>query len=239
MKRDEVETLLMKRNLSVIDSVLQLREKLQKVLVKEENDYKMKGIDLRKVLLSEEISPSCIATAADSMLVIASDERRTLFTCDLKHDGVIMRGVVHKLTDYPPSCNTVLCLSMKGSFLLGLFGGEPGGIFKFHLDTQEKQIVLSNGTNECKVVHGVAAIQEDEFVFTDMEDHTVKRYCNDTVELLAGTGLEGNNSGPAEKATFSQPMGVCIEYGTNIYVTDAQCGCMKRITTVQNSIVFL
>lgn len=239
MKRDELEDLLKKRNLSTNGSVLQLRERLQKAMNKEESNHKKSGIDPNKVVLSEEVYPSCIATATESMLVVSSDVRKAFYLCELSHDGVIMRGDIRKLADYPTYCRAALCLSMKGNMLLCAYEGEPGGIIALNLARMETQIIVSNGTNDCKEAHGVAIIQENDFIFTDKEGHAVKRYHDETVECVAGTGKEGNDSGLADRGSFSQPMGICVEYGTNIYVTDAQCGCLKMITTIKNTIVFL
>ena len=55
------------------------------------------------------------------------------------------------------------------------------------------------------------------------------------VIIIDGDGREGNCNGRAKDASFSQPMGICVELDTNIFVTDAQTGCVKLIITVKGA----
>ena len=100
----------------------------------------------------------------------------------------------------------------------------------------------------CKEVHGVAAISSNEFVFSDiqyhqieLQYHQIERYSEGIihVSIFAGCGEEGNNSGPAAMSAFGQPMGTCVELKNTFYITDAQVGCIKLITTIQNTVKFL
>ena len=59
------------------------------------------------------------------------------------------------------------------------------------------------------------------------------------VTVIAGSGSEGNGNGKADKSTFRQPMGICVECQKTIYVTDAQAGAIKLITTVKGTVEFL
>lgn len=239
MKRDELETQLKQRNIAVTGSIKQLRDKLQKNLNQQQTEYKQNGVDLSKVQLSRDVIPTCITSASDTMLLVASDTSRTIYTCCLQSDGVVMKGVMNDLTDYPPACKTILSLSVKVNTVYVSFSGDQGGVFKLDLASREKEVILTNNTTECREVFGISAVQDDEFVFTDIQDRTVKRYYRGEVQVLAGTGQEGNDSGPSENAKFSQPMGLCIENECNIFITDAQCGAVKLITTVKHSIEFL
>ena len=49
----------------------------------------------------------------------------------------------------------------------------------------------------------------------------------------------GNFDGKSIDASFSQPMGVCVEMDKNIFVTDAQVGSVKLITSIKGTIGFL
>ena len=60
---------------------------------------------------------------------------------------------------------------------------------------------------------------------------------NGTVQIIAGSGEEGNNDGT--RASFSQPMGFYVENGNNIFITDAQVGAVKLITDVGCAVKFL
>ena len=50
---------------------------------------------------------------------------------------------------------------------------------------------------------------------------------NGTVQIIAGSGEEGNNGGT--RASFFQPMGICMENGKNIFITNAQVGAVIKV----------
>jgi sugar lactone lactonase YvrE len=55
---------------------------------------------------------------------------------------------------------------------------------------------------------------------------------------IAGTGEEGNNNGPGDKATFSNPGAMCIN-GTSLYVMDADNHAIRKIDTASNEVTTL
>ena len=60
---------------------------------------------------------------------------------------------------------------------------------------------------------------------------------NRRVRIIAGLGEEGNDDGTC--ASFSQPMGICVENGKNIFVTDAHVEAVKLITDAGCAVKFL
>ena len=81
-------------------------------------------------------------------------------------------------------------------------------------------------------------MDQGETVFTDMVSRQIKKVSsNGTVQIIPGSGEEGNNDGT--RASFSQPMGICVENGKNIFITDAQVGAVKLITDVECAVKFL
>ena len=64
---------------------------------------------------------------------------------------------------------------------------------------------------------------------TDFEifQKAVLGFSNGTVQIIAGSGEEGNNDGT--RASFSQPMGICMENGKNIFITNAQVGAVIKV----------
>ncbi|CAC5386134.1 unnamed protein product [Mytilus coruscus] len=52
------------------------------------------------------------------------------------------------------------------------FGVDQGEVFKLDLAPKEKKVILTNKTTECRELFGILALQDDEFVFTDIKDRT-------------------------------------------------------------------
>ena len=92
-------------------------------------------------------------------------------------------------------------------------------------------MILKNGTLDC-VQSSHVAPYKGGIVFVDTEGRQIKaKIPSQKVTVIAGTGSEGNSNGKAENARFSQPMGICVECDKNIFVTDAQTGAVKLVTT--------
>ena len=84
----------------------------------------------------------------------------------------------------------------------------------------------------------VATLEQTTIIFTDMGNRQVKSSAlNGEVSLLAGTGIEGKSDGTL--ASFSQPMGICVESKKTLLVTDAQTGSIKLITEISGAVAFL
>ena len=60
---------------------------------------------------------------------------------------------------------------------------------------------------------------------------------NKEIMVIAGLGEDGNKDGT--QASFSQPMGICVENKENVLVTDAQVGAVKLITDARAAVQFL
>ncbi len=57
----------------------------------------------------------------------------------------------------------------------------------------------------------------------------VRRIASDTVTTYAGTGLSGYEDGPAGSAQFSSPSGLIIDPRGNVFVSDSENNCIRRI----------
>ena len=76
-------------------------------------------------------------------------------------------------------------------------------------------------------------------VFVDTEGRQIKaKIPSEKGTVIGGAGSEGNSNGKAENARFSQPMGICVECDKNIFVTDAQTGAVKLVTTIKGTKTF-
>ena len=73
---------------------------------------------------------------------------------------------------------------------------------------------MKNNSEQLTEVQCVAFMEEDSrIVLTDIGSRQVKIIAIDgsNMELVAGNGEEGKRDGT--NASFSQPMGICVEYG--------------------------
>ncbi len=233
--KDELKDLLSGFNLNNDGTKAELCDRLQIHLDKQEQIYLQKGDDLATVLLSENIKPSCIGKLSDDGLIIASDMSRTLYIASLEFDGVAVLGQLQPVCPYLTIFVTVksTCL-LKDNCMLVSFCSESGsGLAKVCLETSTASILIADDNHIISA--GVSSIDNDqvEAVYCDPHTHTIKALHPDgTIHIMTGNGKEGNNDGKAVHAEFGQPMDLCTEYEENIYITDAQTGCIKIITKI-------
>ena len=71
----------------------------------------------------------------------------------------------------------------------------------------------------------------------DTGNNVVRKIDLSTLETktIAGTGEEGVNNGPGDKATFSNPGAMCIN-GTSLYLMDADNHAVRKIDTGTNEV---
>ena len=150
-------------------------------------------------------------------------------------DGVGVLGTVKNFAPYPKKCKAMLEMCICGSYVIL---PHNSGIAKINFESRQETTVLSNNTEACKEVFGVATLEQTTIVFTDMGSRQVKSSTlNGEVTLIAGTGIEENNDGTL--ASFSQPMRICVESKKTLLVTNAQTGSIKLITEISGAVAFL
>lgn len=181
------------------------------------------------------MAANSICLVSDDMIAVASNSESCLFLVELTLDGIGIIGAVKDFSQYPNNCKSVYAMCISNRTLVI---SCDKGIATIDMTTREQTILLSNSTPSCKDVRRIAPFGDQvEIVFGDMGSRKIKVYSNGDVEIIAGTGEEGNSDGT--RASFSQLMGICVENGKNIFVTDAQVGAVKLITDVRCAIKFL
>ena len=173
---------------------------------------------------------------SDDMIAMASNSDSRLFFVELTLDGVGVTGVVKEFFPYPDDCKSVYAMYISDR---NLILSHDKGIEKIDLETRHHSILLSNGTCFCTEVRGIAPFgDQGETIFTDMGSRQIKLVsANRRVRIIAGSGEEGNDDGTC--ASFSQPMGICVENGKNVFITDAHVGAVKLITDARCAVKFL
>ena len=203
-----------------------------------EKSYKDQNVDLTKVHLSQNLECSSIAKASDSILVASSDVEKAIYMITLEMDGVVVNGSVTFFSNYPNGCEEVISMCANDNILYVSHKGKPGGVTTINMSDLTVNLLLRNGTVHCSESSHVA--YRNGIIFVDTEDHQIKaKFPSEDVIVIAGSGKEGNSNGKAEDACFSQPMGICVECDKNIFVTDAQTGSVKLITTIKGMVEFL
>ena len=58
------------------------------------------------------------------------------------------------------------------------------------------------------------------------------------IQMFAGTGIEGSRDGLVPECQFQQPVGLCVEFDSFVYVCDAQSNSLKIITSISETVRF-
>jgi sugar lactone lactonase YvrE len=89
----------------------------------------------------------------------------------------------------------------------------------------------SNGTRQNATFHqpsGMAFDPNGNLYVADIRNAKIRKIApNGQVTTYAGTGVQGNDNGNREVATFITPLGICSDTAGNIYVADYD-GCVIR-----------
>lgn len=100
-------------------------------------------------------------------------------------------------------------------------------------------MIVQNGTVECSERAHVASYLAG-IVYVDIGSLQIKtKICGEEALVIAGTGKEGNSNGKGDQATFAQPMCICVEHDKNIFISDAQTGSVKLITSIKGIVKYL
>ena len=112
---------------------------------------------------------------------------------------------------------------------------EQASLVNFHVER-----VISAGGEECVRPHTLAPYG-DGFVVSDPERHCVLKWssCEKRVDVFTGDGTPGSNDGIATKCIFFQPLGICSEFNSVVYICDTQTSCIKVFTTLKKTAEFL
>ncbi|XP_063412869.1 uncharacterized protein LOC134695518 [Mytilus trossulus] len=191
---------------------------------------------------SDIVRPSVLATAGDDLMLCSSDVFKSLYEMAISKDGVGLVCQTTKKLDYPVGVHSVLCMCYSHGLLYISWKGrsaESGGLISINLESLSIIHIFENQSNICSEISSVS-IYKNGLVFGDIGERKLKCFSRDGVmSVIAGSGLDGCSTGSAELSSFGQIMGIAVEFGTNIYVTDAKYGEIKLVTTVSETERFL
>ena len=91
---------------------------------------------------------------------------------------------------------------------------------------------MSNGGSLCNKVHSLTTYNDNSFALSDTGDSYIKAYEPTAKQCSV---VVGNRKGTRDgrKAQFSQPIGICFDYGTLFTVTvDTSTGNLRMTSSV-------
>jgi len=175
----------------------------------------------------KNIEPSSIAKASDSILVCASDVEETIYMVTLEQNGVAVEGNVVFFCKYPTDCKEGISMCVSENVLHVSHKGIPGGVIAINMSDRAVEVVVKNKSAHCVESSHIAACRTG-IVYADTGSREIKaKVPRKEVIIIAGNGKEGHCNARTKEASFPQPMGICVELDKNIFVTDAQTGCVK------------
>lgn len=183
---------------------------------------------------SEFQRPTALAFNKANTLFVA--EKKEILVMNMESNGIkVSASVISKISCASPTFGIA---PLDDSVFIASSNAPSGGIIIYQYDHENKRLydpktIISNGSSECTTAHDVAILSSEpkKIVFTDVGAKQVKCLIIEenktTVELLSGTGVQGQRDG--SHATYCQPTKCCVE-GNTIFVTDSATGCVKMIT---------
>ncbi|HNX65944.1 MAG TPA: NHL repeat-containing protein [Bacteroidales bacterium] len=152
-----------------------------------------------------------------SQLVIVEGERDTSLLCEPFGICADAKGNIY-IADVGKNC--IKCLKTGEEITVFAGTGEEGNI-----DGDRKTATFSAPS-------GVCFDHSGNMYIAGFGGENIRKITPDgIVSTVAGTGEEGYADGPADKARFSSPRGICIDSKGNLYVGDCWNHRIRKIDT--------
>ena len=116
---------------------------------------------------------------------------------------------------------------------IGVKGWHNRGIYKLTFNRDNggfAEKIVSNGGSLCDKVHGLTTHTDNSFAFSDTGDSCIEVY-NPTVKQYSVVVGNGKGTIDGSKAHFSQPTGICFDYGT-LFTVDTSTGTLRMTSSV-------
>ena len=172
--------------------------------------------------------------ADDELIYAARKDVRAIVSFQVQKDGVGLRGVNRQeVIKYDHLWRKIysMCLC-EGS----LFLSHCKGISKVSLDSAQCKTIVQLDDEPCMLTKFGSQI-----LFSNQKRASVwKIKTDEEVELFAGSERkEGNVDGKVKDCRFRQPIGICTESESVIYICDAQTNSIKICTKMVECAEFL
>lgn len=217
-------------------TLAEVRKEASKFLKRKEEEYASLGHDKHQVNFMDkaiEAHIQAIVLVDRNLVFLADSHSKRIHSAQLKYDGYGVCAInVQRIIGYGDDWNYVVSLCVNNN---KLFVSHNQGITLIELASCKSQVVYKSQNVRCTVTPFQRGI-----LLTDQEEATLFKIDEEgRVQIFAGTKVEGSQDGPVLECQFKQPIGICVEFDSVVYVCDAQSNSLKIITPLSETARFL
>ena len=184
-----------------------------------------------------ETQPSFEATVcADGDFISAAEViEKSIVSIQIQKDGVGLKSTnLQVIVRYETTWPKVNSMSISNGIL---FISQRQGISKIELETCQSRLGVTLVDQPC-----VLTSFGTEILDTNQKKASVWQLNGDGGDLRLFAGSEskdGSSDGPVKGSRFKQSVGICTEFGSIMYVCDAQTNSIKNCTKLKECAQFL
>ena len=147
--------------------------------------------DQKKVQLSTDIAPNCIAKVSNDMFVYASDTDKCISMVSLEVADGTVRGNVSSFSKYTDGCTKVVSMCLNNNVLYISHQGNTGKVVGVKMTRLSADVFLLKGTADCLESCHIDAYDRG-ILFVDTASHQVKfKAPGGQVVIVVDTGKKG------------------------------------------------
>ena len=222
--------------LTLTGTLVQLRKEASKYLERKEEEYLSLGHDKHQVNFIDkniQVHIQTITLVDRDLVFLADTHSKRIQSAQLKYDGFGVCAVnINRIIDYEDDWDSVISLCVSNN---KLFVSHNEGVTVLDLASHQSQIVYKSQNERCTVVPFQTGILLTDQVAASLFKIDVQG----RLQMFAGTGVEGSRDGLVSECQFQQPVGLCVEFDSVVYVCDAQSNSLKIITPISETVRFL
>jgi hypothetical protein len=237
-KKDDLVKLATKLNISSRGTVAEITSRLKKYSESVQRQYSSHNVGNDEIhFWDREMQPAFEAMAcADSDLIYAAESNeKSIISFLIEKDGVGLKGTnLQPIVPYGVIWQKVNSLCLCNG---NLFVSHAQGISVINLETLECRLVVEHNDHPC-----VLTRFGSDVLFTNQAKASIWQLSGNGEELIlfAGSDKEdGSTDGPVKECRFKQPVGICTEFDSVVYVCDAQTNTIKICSKLKECARFL
>ena len=237
-KKDDLIQLATTLNVSPAGTVAEITSRLKKYSEAVKHHYLTHTVRNDEIHFWDRVTqPSFEAMfCVDSDLIYAAEvSDKSIISLQIEKDGVVVKGMnFQAIVPYRPTWKKVnsMCLNSGNLFL-----SHGQGISTVNLETCEYRLAVELTNQPC-----VLTSFGEDVLYTNQTKASVWQLSDNGnhLRLFAGSDEEERSTdGPVKECRFKQPVGICSEFASVVYVCDAQTNSIKLCTKLQERAHFL